>query len=701
MIDVSLGNRAPVADANGPYWIDVGDDLQLDGSASTDPDEGCGDSVVAYRWDLDDDGQFDDATGATPTIPWAQISALPGGGAANPIGLEVEDTFGITNTAATTLSIYDNEPVASFTADPNPAACGQDITFDASGSSHDRPDRSIVLYEWDFESDGTYDQTGVTVLHSYGQFGQYNVTLRVTDDNIPPKTDTTAHVIDVSLGNRAPVADANGPYLIAVGDGVQLDGTGSSDPDEGCGDSIVAYHWDLDDDGQFDDAAGASPNVSWATIEGLGLAYPSDPVTGLPINTIRLRVTDSFGATDTDWTTLEIRQLGAPDLLDGSDTGASPIDNLTNLDNDAGRTLDFEVRGTIDGATVTIHDTDGTEIGSAVASGPITVVTTNGTHDLVDGDHTITARQTQPSEPESGDSDPLDIIVDTTAPGVDGFGISSTNGIWTIGTVDSLLWMTGRSNQSAPWSLIDQVVVRFDEAVTAGVVDLTLTGPRSGQLNATAVSGGGSEEVTWTVPGTGDFGNLDTDRYIVAATAGVSDVAGNALAGGWSGDLTVFVGDVDGNRTAIDIFDRAMVRLAYGRDAGEDGYSIFADLIGNGGVSIFDRAAVRRAYGDELPAPLGPTASSLPVVGLIGAAGPDSGDLGPEPQGDLLPQATPSAEAEPISILAVSPAAEGRSQEAARLQTPPTTGASAAPDAAMLTPELTTGLTDPLTGQDM
>jgi M6 family metalloprotease-like protein len=43
------------------------------------------------------------------------------------------------------------------------------VKFDASGSYHRDPTKSIVLYEWDFESDGTWDYSGtdVKVEHAY------------------------------------------------------------------------------------------------------------------------------------------------------------------------------------------------------------------------------------------------------------------------------------------------------------------------------------------------------------------------------------------------------------------------------------------------------------------------------------------------------------------------------------------------------
>jgi PKD repeat protein len=58
---------------------------------------------------------------------------------------------------------------------------GTSINFDASGSSDS--DGSIILYEWDFDTDGTYDASGVTITHAYSTPGTYTVTLRVTDND--------------------------------------------------------------------------------------------------------------------------------------------------------------------------------------------------------------------------------------------------------------------------------------------------------------------------------------------------------------------------------------------------------------------------------------------------------------------------------------------------------------------------------------
>jgi hypothetical protein len=121
-----------------------------------------------------------------------------------------------------------------------------------------------------------------------------------------------------STPNNPPVADANGPYTGSVGQSVTLDGTGSTDPD---GDALT-YAWDLDLDGQYDDATGAQPGHTW-----------NSPYTG----SIGLRVTDSHGATDTDQASVIISAAPAEsgtirgrkfqdDNKNGTeDTGESPL----------------------------------------------------------------------------------------------------------------------------------------------------------------------------------------------------------------------------------------------------------------------------------------------------------------------------------------------------------------------------------------
>lgn len=101
--------------------------------------------------------------------------------------------------------------------------------------------------------------------------------------------------------DNPPVADAGTGYTVGEGDSVSLSGSGSYDPDATTGDSIVRYEWDFDYSGPFDvDASGPSPVFSAATIDG-----PAS-------RTIALRVTDSYGFTDIDITTVTITDTVGP-----------------------------------------------------------------------------------------------------------------------------------------------------------------------------------------------------------------------------------------------------------------------------------------------------------------------------------------------------------------------------------------------------
>jgi hypothetical protein len=94
-----------------------------------------------------------------------------------------------------------------------------------------------------------------------------------------------------------PVADADGPYSIYVGDTLTLDASRSSDANE----DIVSYMWDLDDDGSFETDAGGQEvfDVNYAYLESLGL------IVGGPF-VIHVQVTDSEQQSDTDTSTLTI-----------------------------------------------------------------------------------------------------------------------------------------------------------------------------------------------------------------------------------------------------------------------------------------------------------------------------------------------------------------------------------------------------------
>ncbi|WP_049899799.1 malectin domain-containing carbohydrate-binding protein [Halococcus agarilyticus] len=73
------------------------------------------------------------------------------------------------------------EPTATFEYTPQSPTAGEEVSFDASGSSD--ADGSIASYSWDFDGDGQEDATGETATATFDAAGDQAVTLTVTDDD--------------------------------------------------------------------------------------------------------------------------------------------------------------------------------------------------------------------------------------------------------------------------------------------------------------------------------------------------------------------------------------------------------------------------------------------------------------------------------------------------------------------------------------
>ncbi|MCH8096997.1 MAG: cadherin-like domain-containing protein [Proteobacteria bacterium] len=124
--------------------IDEGGSLVLDASGSTDPDGN--ETIVGFVWDLDNDGQFDDATGVNPTLSPAQLAALglpTNGPSSFPIALRVTDDGGLSAEDTTTVSIVNLPPVA--VDDGVSVAAHQSINIDVLANDSDAEGDPLIV----------------------------------------------------------------------------------------------------------------------------------------------------------------------------------------------------------------------------------------------------------------------------------------------------------------------------------------------------------------------------------------------------------------------------------------------------------------------------------------------------------------------------------------------------------------------------
>jgi hypothetical protein len=149
------------------------------------------------------------------------------------------------------VEVANAPPVASFDyspAQPNP---GEWIVFQSTSTDCDD---SVAGTMWDFH-DGT-TSTDPNPVHKFATAGLHDVTLTVTDQD--GATGTKTIVVPVFRANAPPVAGfVWTPSSPVAGSQVQLIST-SVDAE-----GAVAEAWELDGDGDFDDAVGPSATASF------------------------------------------------------------------------------------------------------------------------------------------------------------------------------------------------------------------------------------------------------------------------------------------------------------------------------------------------------------------------------------------------------------------------------------------------------
>lgn len=283
-VAVTVLNANPVVEAGPDQTIDENTPMAYNGIA-TDP--GVRD-VLTYTWNFGDGT----ATGASGT------HVYPDGPREYIVGLQVvDDDGGVANdTFKVTVRNVSPKDVTggSYTCDENE-------TIELTASATDVPnDVSDLVFEWDLDSNPTFEQKGRQVSYDCSRSGTQIVRLRVTDDAYNSNEDD-AHdgesfgTAQIEINNVPPVAVATAnPLTTTINVPIIFDSSGSYDPSPGP--DTLTYRWNFGD--------GITMTTTSITVTHI---YTDDG-----LYTVSLRVFDSSG--DSTVTRLPVRIANLPPI---------------------------------------------------------------------------------------------------------------------------------------------------------------------------------------------------------------------------------------------------------------------------------------------------------------------------------------------------------------------------------------------------
>ncbi len=216
-------NAAPIAQFSLPEKTAPGDIIQLDGSASSDPNQ----DALNYSWLVN--GEF-----VSDSVSAEYVFPAPGD---YEVSLLVSDGKNVSNSEnSISRSIHVN-------AAPVPVIESLDLspvsTIDFSARSSTDAENQIATFNWDFGDGNT--GSGPQISHTYSSSGTYMVKLTVDDGE--GLSNSVRSIEKTVAVNSHPIASFDAPEVVAPGEPFVADASTSTDA-EGY---ISSYEWFLDD----------------------------------------------------------------------------------------------------------------------------------------------------------------------------------------------------------------------------------------------------------------------------------------------------------------------------------------------------------------------------------------------------------------------------------------------------------------------
>jgi len=294
VVNVTGENDPPTADAGPDQNVDEETTVRLDGSNSSDPDDG----IEFYQWKQISGPSVSLSNPRAIKPTFTSPSVVDSKSKSLEFELTVTDFGGLKATDTTVANVTgENDPPTANAGVDQTVLEEAKVTLDGSNSSD--PDDGIEFYRWKQVTGPSVSLSNPEAVQptfsapDVGSDGDsFTFELTVTDYGSLQSTDTA--IVNVIWLNDPPTANAGVDQTVLEKTTVTLDGSNSSDPDDG----IASYQWKQ--------VAGQSVTFSDPTDDQPTFEAPGFDDSGDKPLIFELIVTDDGGLQSSDSTTVSV-----------------------------------------------------------------------------------------------------------------------------------------------------------------------------------------------------------------------------------------------------------------------------------------------------------------------------------------------------------------------------------------------------------
>jgi len=313
-------NKSPVAITGPNQTVAEGSLVTLDASNSNDPDDG----ITSYLWEQTG-GPSVILSNPSSVKPTFTAPSVGPGGAALTFRLTVTDKGGLKSTATCIVNVtYLNKPPFADAGPDQTVTEGSVVTLDASNSND--PDDGIASYLWE-QTEGPSvtlsDASAIKPVFIAPDVSEDGTALKfrltVTDNGGLKSTATC--IINITGTNDPPTAEAGADQTVNEGALVTLDGSGSTDTDDG----IASYLWEQT----------GGPSVTLSNSSAVKPTFIAPSVGFGAALTFRLTVTDNGGLKSSDTCIVNVTNVNKPPVAEAGPDQTAYVGFIVTLDGSA------------------------------------------------------------------------------------------------------------------------------------------------------------------------------------------------------------------------------------------------------------------------------------------------------------------------------------------------------------------------------